>query len=154
PSLDLLVKREIKARLMKVRSVSVTSDGWRDRVKRNWLDLGIAWIVETNAKWEIEVVFDVDLILLPGESTGDVLETAVRESVEEFVPPDCLIATSTNDGGGDERKAAFQLVKEGNDIWCAAHKVQLVIDDCLDSKKSHPPEDCAPHREVLKKAHD
>lgn len=70
------------------------------------------------------------------------------------MPQDCVIATSTNDGGGDERKSAFQLVKEGNDIWCCAHQIQLCIDDCLDSKKAKPPIECADHRSILKKAHD
>ena len=102
-------------RLKKTSSVSISSDGWRDRARRSWLDLGIAWISDEGDKWIIDVV-DADLIPIPGASTGDVLETLLKESVDDFVPDDCLIATSTNDGAGDERKAAFQLVKEGNAV--------------------------------------
>jgi hypothetical protein len=65
-----------------------------------------------------------------------------------------LIATCTTDGGGDERKAAFQLVKDGNDIWCVAHLIQLAIHDSLDNTKKDPPADCLAHREVIRKAHD
>jgi len=74
--------------------------------------------------------------------------------VDEFVPDDCLIATSTNDGGGDERKAAFQFVKEGNDLWCVCHLIQLCIGDILDSEKVSVSQRCAHHRTVLKKCHD
>jgi hypothetical protein len=155
PQLDGFVKREILHRLKTGRSVAVSSDGWRDSVRRNWLDLGLAWVSEEDggSRWQIDVV-DADLIYLPSEISGDIIETAVRQSVDEFVPADCLIATSTNDGAGDEQKAAFQLVQEGNNFWCAAHRIQLAIDDCLDSKKAHPPVDCGPHRAVLRKAHD
>src|SRR3546814_3851615 len=66
----------------------------------------------------------------------------------------CLISTSTYDGAGDERKTAFQLVQQGNDIWCAAHRVQLAIGDCLNPKIARPPGGCAPHRAVILKAHD
>lgn len=136
PQLDLFVKREILQRLKTVRSVAVSSDGWRDSVRRNWLDLGIAWVSEVDGgtRWQIDVV-DADLINLPSEISGDIIETVVRESIDEFVPPDCLLATSTNDGAGDEQKAAVQLVQEGNTFWCAAHRIQLAIDDCLDSKR-------------------
>lgn len=155
PQLDRLVLADIQARLKLCRSVSVTADGWRDRRKRNWIDMGIAWTADSDdsKRWIIEVV-DADLIYMPGDINGDVIETAIRESIDKFVPPDCLIATSTNDGAGDEQKAAFQLVREGNNVWCTAHLIQLVIDDCLDSKQRFPPEDCAPFRVVLKKAHD
>lgn len=136
--------------------MSHCQDGWRDRVRRNWLDLGIAWTAEerigATTRWFIEAI-DADLIPIHGASTGDVIETLLKESIEDFVPRDCLIATSTNDGAGDERKAAFQLVQDGNDIWCAAHRVQLVIDDCLDPKRANPPADCQPIRDVLAKAH-
>lgn len=150
--LDFLVKREICERLKKSRSVSITSDGWRDRARRNWLDLGIAWISDSGDIWVLDVV-DADLIPIPGAATGDILETLLKESVNEFVPDDCLISTSTSDGAGDERKAALQLVQDGNDLWCAAHRAQLAVDDCLDPKIAHPPIDCAPHRQVIQKSH-
>lgn len=155
PQLDSFVKREILQHLKSVRSVAVSSDGWRDSARRNWLDLGLAWVSEVDggSRWQIDMV-DADLIYLPSEISGDIIETVVRNSVDEFVPADCLLATSTNDGAGDEQKAAFQLVQEGNTFWCAAHRVQLAIGDCLDSKKARPPVDCAPHRAVLRKAHD
>ena len=68
-----------------MNSVSVLSDGWRDRVRRNWLNLGIAWMSDLHpTRWVIETV-DADLIPIVGASTGNIIETLVRESVEEFV---------------------------------------------------------------------
>ena len=83
--LDRLVVLEIRRQLSTVNSVSVLSDGWRDRVRRNWLDLGIAWVSDLHpTRWVIETV-DADLIPIVGASTGNTIETLVRESVEEFV---------------------------------------------------------------------
>lgn len=151
--LDALVKKEIRRQLLPLNSVCLFSDGWSDRLRRFWIDLGLAFMVSGPGGWLIEVI-DLDLIPIPGQVTGDVIETCVKESVDEFVPSDCLIATSTNDGGGDERKAAFQLVQGGNDWYCVAHRVQLCIGDCLDHSKARPPEDCAPFRNLIQKAHD
>lgn len=154
PELADLVREEIKGTLKPVRSVALLSDGWRDRARRNWIDIGIAWIAtKEDGTWAVEVA-DGDIVHVPGSSTGDVLETLVKEAVEDLVPADCLLATSTNDGAGDEQKAANQLVQEGNNLHCCAHNVQLSIDDCLDGKRAQPPADCAPHREVIRKAHD
>jgi hypothetical protein len=154
PILDQYVVKTMQKRMIKARSCSVSSDGWKDRRNRNWIDLAIAWMFERSIdEWDIEV-FDADLVPVTTSSTGNVLETLVRESVDDLVPLDCVIATSTNDGGGDERKAAFQLVKEGNDIWCVAHRIQLCIGDLLDGKKASAPAQCIPHRAVLKKCHD
>lgn len=60
----------------------------------------------------------------------------------------------TCDGGSDERKAASQLVKEGNDLWCAGHNAQLCVGDALDPKKKSAPPECAKLRNVIQKAHD
>jgi hypothetical protein len=155
PQLDSLVQRFVLNSLKGVRSVAVSSDGWRDVTRRDWLDLGVAWVSDgasQKSPWEV-IVVDLDLIPIPGSSTGDNLETLVRESLEQYLPADCLIATSTNDGAGDEQKAAFQLVQEGNAVHCVAHQVQLAIGDCLDEKKAHPPADCQLHRQVLAAAH-
>ena len=65
-----------------------------------------------------------------------------------------MIATSTNDGGGDEQKASAQLVKEGNNIYCNAHNFQLVVGDPMDPKKAHPPPQCARARAVVLKMHN
>lgn len=154
PRLDNLVKIEYLNNLKKVRAVSIFSDGWSDRLRCYWIDLGLCYVDDTEpGPWRLETI-DLDIIPIPGTVNGDVIETAIKESIEEFVPSDCLIATSTNDGAGDERKAAFQLVQDGNDWYCVAHRVQLAEGDCFDPKKAHPPEDCAPFRGLVKKSHD
>lgn len=60
----------------------------------------------------------------------------------------------TTDGAANERLAASSIVKEGNELHCAAHNIQLVIDDQLNRKKDNTPALCARHREVVRKAHD
>lgn len=59
----------------------------------------------------------------------------------------------TTDGAANERGAAVRIVNEGNDLHCAAHLIQLVINDQLDSKKSNPPPFLARHRRIVDKAH-
>jgi hypothetical protein len=97
--------------------------------------------------------FDLDIIPVSAQSTGDNIETLLKEGLDAFLPSDCVTATSTSDGGSDERKAASQLVQEGNDIWCNAHKIQLAVHDALDSKKATAPASCAAHRAIIQKAH-
>lgn len=59
----------------------------------------------------------------------------------------------TTDGAANERGAARLLVEEGNDLHCAAHGIQLVINDCMDPKKVDAPPACARHRMVVHKSH-
>lgn len=44
----------------------------------------------------------------------------------------------TTDGAKNERLGASQLVKEGNDIHCKAHNIQLVINDVFRTTQAHP----------------
>lgn len=67
-------------------------------------------------------------------------------------PESCLIASSTTDGGADERKAAVLLAKGGNNIHCVAHLIQLCVNDVLDRKK--PSTEFDQHRGIVRKAHD
>jgi hypothetical protein len=69
------------------------------------------------------------------------------------LPEDCLKSSSTTDGAKNELGAAFALVNEDNALHCAAHNIQLVVNDVFDSKQAHPPPQCARHREVVRKAH-
>jgi hypothetical protein len=64
-----------------------------------------------------------------------------------------LKSSSTTDGAKNELAAAFRLVNEDNAEHCAAHKIQLVVNDPLDPKKANPPPECARHREVVRKIH-
>ncbi len=45
PQLDALVVKEIKDELKNVSSVSLSADGYRDRVRRDWVNVTIYWIV-------------------------------------------------------------------------------------------------------------
>lgn len=149
----LVVKLMVKT-LEEIPSVSISHDGWKDLAKRNWIDLAVQYMTGKGTDvWNIEV-FDLDIIPLPASSTGDNLETLLRESLDAFLPETCLVASSTCDGGADEQLAASQLVKEGNTIHCNGHKPQLAVHDCLDPKKAHPPLSCKPHRDLIQKAHD
>lgn len=60
----------------------------------------------------------------------------------------------TTDGAANERAAAAKLVNEGNTVHCAAHDIQLAINDVLDGKQAHPPPEAARCRQVVKKCHD
>lgn len=44
-------------------------------------------------------------------------------------------------------------MNEDNAEHCAAHKIQLVVNDPLDPKRANPPPECARHREVVRKIH-
>jgi hypothetical protein len=151
-ALDNLVMARYKKIFSTLPSISISHDGWKDRAKRNWVDLGAAFVVDSvETEWKISVL-DLDIIPLPGQSDGENLETLLTESLQDFIPGDTVVATSTRDGGGDERVASSNLVKEGNSIHCVAHRIQLAVHDALDPKKAQPPPSCQPHRDLIQKA--
>jgi len=84
PVLDRLVVDDIKKRLSKVKSVSLSADGWRDRVRRDWIDAAIYFVEEKDERWTIEVVHP-DLILVPCSATSEAIHTLIAETIDEFV---------------------------------------------------------------------
>lgn len=59
----------------------------------------------------------------------------------------------TTDGASNERGAARLLVEDGNELHCAAHNIQLVINDIIDPKQVNAPPACARLRTIVRKAH-
>lgn len=60
----------------------------------------------------------------------------------------------TTDGGSDERRASYELVGEGNEVYCCAHLIQLAIDDVLNTTRATTPALCSRHRALVSKLHD
>jgi hypothetical protein len=65
-----------------------------------------------------------------------------------------LKSSATTDGAKNELGAAFSLVNEDNTLHCAAHNIQLVINDQLDRKKEHAPLELTRHRAIVQKCHN
>jgi hypothetical protein len=83
PQLDHLVVKDFRRRLAQVKVVSLSADGYRDRVRRDWIDVSICW-VESGQKWTIEVLHP-DIVLISQSATADVLELLVSEMVQDWV---------------------------------------------------------------------
>lgn len=85
PMLDLAVTRVIRKQLSKIDAVSTSSDGWKDIAKRYWLDVGLAWMdISSNIEWRLQVI-DLDIVQLLTNSTADVVETLILESISSYV---------------------------------------------------------------------
>jgi hypothetical protein len=88
PILDQLVVRNYVTRLKKAASVCLMADGWRDLVRRDWIDAGVQWIEEiadgSVVSWGIAVVH-LDLIFVPGSATSEAIHDLIANSVDEFV---------------------------------------------------------------------
>lgn len=90
PVCDELVMRDCIQRLKKTASVCLMADGWRDLVRRDWIDAGVQWTEEIydrgldRIKWLISVAH-LDLIFVPGSATTEALNDLVANSVDEFV---------------------------------------------------------------------
>lgn len=156
PVLDGLVLTEMERQLRGVDSVSLSADGWKDRKRREFISVTLYWVTEASdrKRWQISLVH-ADLIHLPGSATGETISELVSSAVESFVPAKCLIAAETTDGAANEQLAASRLVKAGNNLHCCAHLIQLAINDVLDrNPRAIVPEECARHRDVVRKCHD
>lgn len=90
PILDNLVIRGYVQRLKGVASVSLLADGWRDLVRRDWLDAGVQWVEETvkdsQTTWSLQVVH-LDLIFVPTSATSAAIHDLIATSVDDFVRP-------------------------------------------------------------------
>lgn len=63
-------------------------------------------------------------------------------------------SSATTDGAKNELGAAFALVNEDNALHCAAHNIQLVINDQLDRKTANSPPQLHRHRAIVQKCHE
>src|SRR6185295_4458384 len=72
PQLDELVVSEYSSQLKKTICVSLSADGWRDRIRRNWISLGFYFMVDDDGVWRIEVIHP-DLIPISISSTSEAI---------------------------------------------------------------------------------
>lgn len=131
----------------------MTVDGWSDRTRRQWVGFTLNFISVRDGKWEITTIHP-DIVPISTRCTSEILASVVEQSVNEWIPESCLVATSTTDGAANEVGAAIKHVGEGNNIHCCAHNIQLVIGDALDSSKPTAPVDTLPHRKLILKLHN
>lgn len=88
PILDQLVMRDYTQRLKKVASVCLMADGWRDLIRRDWIDAGAQWVEEiirgSVITWSLAVVH-LDLIFVPSSATSEAIHDLIANSVDAFV---------------------------------------------------------------------
>lgn len=90
PVCDELVMRDCMQRLKKTAAVCLMADGWRDLVRRDWIDAGVQWTEEIydrvleRVKWLISVAH-LDLIFVPGSATTEAINDLIANSVDDFV---------------------------------------------------------------------
>ena len=91
PELDLLATADTVEELKEVLSVSLSADGYYDRVRRDWINVIIYWIKPVQSgvpgaaeKWIIRIA-KPNLIYLPSSATADNIETLITNSIDEFV---------------------------------------------------------------------
>jgi len=87
PVLDLLVRQSMAANLKGAHCVSLSSDGWRDSARRDWINLVVVWISNAPTEspmWQINCV-EPDLIHVPINATAMNISYLINESLEPLV---------------------------------------------------------------------
>ncbi len=88
PVLDSLVGESWQNDLKGALCVSVSSDGWRDQRRRNWINAIIQWCEaskrDPNNEWSIFVV-EPDIIPLSTSATAETLAYLLGSVLEKFV---------------------------------------------------------------------
>jgi hypothetical protein len=86
PALDELLRERMVSDLKEVASVSLSSDGWRDNARRDWINIVIYWIMEsqTPKRWHIKCM-EPDLIFLPNSATADTIAYLIDGALEPIV---------------------------------------------------------------------
>lgn len=85
--LDNLVVKEFTDELASVKCVSLSADGYRDRVRRDWLNVTVYWCAPSKQKvikWEIRLL-KPDIIYLPSSATAENISLYISEVVDDFV---------------------------------------------------------------------
>ena len=86
PILDQLVRDSHISDLKDIMSAAISSDGWRDKHRRDFINVVIAFIKchETKKLWLIKVV-EPDLIFLPTSATADTIAYLINNVLNEVV---------------------------------------------------------------------
>jgi len=82
--LDSLVVKEIKTTLSSCLCVSLSADGWRDRLRRDWLGYHIYAIIDQPDLWKI-LVINPDLISINSSTTAENIAALIAQSADSFV---------------------------------------------------------------------
>jgi hypothetical protein len=96
PVLDDLVTSSMIDQLKSVLSVSTSSDGWRDRARRDWINVVVTWcdVSATDPKkWEIYSI-EPDLIFLPSSATADTIAYLINNALDSVVPTSFFVSYS------------------------------------------------------------
>jgi hypothetical protein len=84
PVLDSLVAADHFERLARALAVSLSVDGYRDRVRRDWIGLTLYFIEVIALKWRIAVIHP-DLIPVSISTTSEAIEGLVFDAVDAIV---------------------------------------------------------------------
>jgi hypothetical protein len=86
PVLDDLVRTSWVKETKDILSSALSSDGWRDRHRRDWINIVIAFIILSldGKSWVIRVI-EPDLIFLPSSATSDTIAYLINDSVDRIV---------------------------------------------------------------------
>lgn len=84
PQLDSLVRSVVQDALTTVQSVSLSCDGWRSNNRGDFINITMQYTAPKGAGWAI-VVQHLDLVYLPGRSTGEHLSSIISDSANSFV---------------------------------------------------------------------
>jgi hypothetical protein len=84
PVLDSLVAADNFQRLKRASAVSLSADGYRDRVRRDWISLSIYFTEVLEKKWRIAVIHP-DLLPVSISTTSESIEGLVFDAVDAIV---------------------------------------------------------------------
>jgi hypothetical protein len=87
PILDNLITDDMIEQLKNVQSVSLSSDGWRDRARRDWINVVVTWCdasLENSKRWSIFNV-EPDLIFLPTSATSESIAYLINSALDNVV---------------------------------------------------------------------
>jgi hypothetical protein len=84
--LDNLVVKEFVEELTSVKCVSLSADGYRDRVRRDWINVSVYWCAPEpgSGKWVIRIL-KPDIIYLPESATAENISLYISEVIDDFV---------------------------------------------------------------------
>src|SRR3989338_93515 len=125
PAILAAVEERLREFLNHVNSISLTYDGWTDRVKNKFFVITAHCM---DAQWQVRRIL-LDVVNLEESATIEALESQVRSAMNRKLPENLPLAAVITDGASNMIGSAECI--SGDTLWCVCHRLHLVVTDSL-----------------------
>jgi hAT family C-terminal dimerisation region len=127
PTMLAVCQNRVRAIFSRLCSVSLTADAWTSRNGEPFLGVTAHFVDE---QWKLRSC-TLDLIYAPSSHSANNLKDLMMHAVDMYAGEHLFITGVVVDGARAALNSAVYLASSENMLWCAAHRLALVVGDVL-----------------------